>query len=76
MVVGHLVADTTVKRKTMRLCLQIGNIQALILVDSGSVGSFVSQWLASQLTHLATSCEPSYFVAADGSPMICNISEN
>lgn len=73
---GHLVADTAVKRTTMRLCGQIGNIQALILVDSGSVGSFISQQLASQLTHLATPCEPSHFVAADGSPMICNISEN
>jgi hypothetical protein len=76
MALGHLVADTAVKRKTMRLCGQIGNIQALILVDSGSVGSFMSQQLASQLTHLATPCEPSHFVAADGSPMIYNISEN
>ena len=68
MAVEHSVADTAVKRKTMRLCGQIGNIQALILVDSGSVGSFISQQLASQLTHLATPCETSHFVAADGSP--------
>jgi hypothetical protein len=43
MAVGHAVYEKTVKRNTMRLCGQIGNIQTLILIDSGSVGTFVSQ---------------------------------
>lgn len=44
----------------------------LILVDSGSVGSFISQHLVNQLTLPTSECEPTRYVAADGSPMICD----
>lgn len=49
-----------------------GKIQVLVLVDSGSVGSFISTELAKQLSHALSPYEPTQFVAADGSPMICN----
>jgi hypothetical protein len=60
--VGHSVLAKEGKRRTMRLCGQIDTIQVLILVDSGSVGTFISQH----------SCDPDQFIAADGSPMICD----
>lgn len=43
-----------------------GKIQVLVLVDSGSVGSFISTELAKQLSHALSPCEPTQFVAADG----------
>ena len=50
----------------------IGKLQVLILVDSGSVGSFISQQLVAQLSVMTSDCEPARYVAADGSPMICD----
>lgn len=43
LVVGHSVQSEGQKRRTMRLCAMIGKLQVLILVDSCSVGSFISQ---------------------------------
>lgn len=48
--VGHSLDAVLAKRKTMKLCGVIGSLQVLILVDSGSVGSFVSKKLAQQIT--------------------------
>jgi len=48
LVVGHSVQSEGQKRRTMRLCAMIGKLQVLILVDSCSVGSFISQQLAAQ----------------------------
>lgn len=48
MAVGDSQASGGIRRRTMRLCGHIGNFQALILVDSGSVGSFISPQLAEQ----------------------------
>jgi len=43
--VGHL--DTaTVRHKTLKLCGTIGKLDVLILVDSGSIRTFVTTWLA------------------------------
>ena len=40
--VGHL--DTViVRRKTLKLCGTIGKVDVLILVDCGSVGTFISK---------------------------------
>lgn len=37
------------KRKTFKLLAKIGNHQVLILVDSGSVGTFISEQLVQHL---------------------------
>jgi len=58
LVVGHSVLSEGTKRRTMRLYAMIGKLQVLILVDSGSVGSFISQHLANQLTLPTSECEP------------------
>lgn len=71
MAVGQATTGSENRRKTMRLCAQIGKIQVLILIDTGSVGSFISPQLADQLPILSSDCEPATFMTADGSPMIC-----
>jgi len=59
------------KRRTMKICGKIGKLDVLILINSGSVGTFISDQLASRLPDQRTSCQSVKFVAADGSPMIC-----
>lgn len=59
-------------KQTLKLLAQIGKHQVLILVDSGSVGTFVSQQLVQHLKLSTTSCEPSPFRAADGGIMLCD----
>lgn len=59
------------RRRTMRLCAMIGKLQVLILVDSGSVGFFISQQLADQLMLPTSQCQPAWYIAADGSPIVC-----
>lgn len=72
MAVGHSLHSECPKRRTMSLCAKIGKLQVLILVDSGSVGSFISQQLANQLAVPTSDCEPTRYMAADGRPMICD----
>jgi hypothetical protein len=72
MTVNQQNSDVSQKRRTMRLCGQIGKLPVLILVDSGSVGTFISSDLAKQLPHTLTTCAPAQFVTTDGSPMTCN----
>lgn len=40
--IGDSVPKPQESRKTMRLCGAVGNLDILILVDSGSVGSFIN----------------------------------
>ncbi|CAD6334226.1 unnamed protein product [Miscanthus lutarioriparius] len=49
MSVGHSVPSNQVNRRTMKLCGKIGKHDVLILVDSGSVASFISTKLADSL---------------------------
>lgn len=44
----------------------------LILGDSGSIGTFVSDQLVQQLKLKTADCQVAAFRAADGSQMICN----
>lgn len=70
---GHSVhSSTPVRRRTLKLCGRIGKLEVLILVDSGSVGTFVSEQLATKLQVALTDCQPTQLMAADGSPMICS----
>jgi len=71
MVVNNNSSPDQAKRKTMKLCGQIGKKEVLILVDSGSVASFVSTQLVTNLQLQSVPCKPTSFVAADGSPMVC-----
>lgn len=70
--VGHSTHSKGLRRRTMRLCAMIGKLQVLILVDSGSVGSFISQHLVKQLLIPISQCEPARYIAADDIPMICD----
>lgn len=71
MVVGDTTPQVCPKRRTMRLHGTIDIQEVLILVDSGSVGSFISENLAAQLQYPLQDCAAAHFVAADGSPMTC-----
>ena len=51
---------------------KIGKHQVLILVDSDSVGTFVSNQLVQHLKLSTTSCELCTFRAADGGVMLCD----
>ena len=55
----------------MRLLGHVEGQEVLILVDSGSVGTFVSEQLAHKLQLSTISCPTAQFIAADGSPMAC-----
>ena len=55
----------------MKLKGNVGNQEVLILIDSGSVGTFVSEHLADKLQMPTSCCPPTKFIAADGSPMAC-----
>lgn len=44
----------------------------LSIVDSGSVGSFISDRLAVQLQLATVTCEPVQLMTADRSPMVCD----
>ena len=58
-------------RQTLKLLAQIGKHKVLILVDSGSVGTFFSEQLVQHLKIPTEACEPSTFRAADGRVMLC-----
>lgn len=49
MAIGNTPAQVQEKRRTMRLSGSIGGLNILILVDSGSVGSFISTAVADKL---------------------------
>ena len=59
-------------RQTLKLLAQFGKHKVLILVDSGRVGTFVSEQLVHHLKLRATSCDASTFRAADGGLMLCD----
>lgn len=58
-------------RRTMKLLAHIGKTQVLVLVDSGSVGTFVSQALVAKLKLPTLTCNQVQYKAADGGPMTC-----
>lgn len=71
MAVGHST-NSVLSRRTMKWVGKVGKTEVLILVDSGSVGTFINEQLASKLHLSSSECSPTKFIAADGSPMICN----
>jgi hypothetical protein len=70
--VGHSQEASFVRHRTLKICGQVGKLDVLILVDSGSVGTFISDQLATKLQVETVECSPAHFVADDGSPMVCS----
>uniref|UniRef100_A0A0A9DEA6 Retrotransposon gag domain-containing protein n=1 Tax=Arundo donax TaxID=35708 RepID=A0A0A9DEA6_ARUDO len=58
------------RRKTMRFRGYIGKQGVLILIDSGSVGTFISEEVAASMQQ--QDCELQQFTVADGGPMKCS----
>ena len=56
----------------MRLSGNIGNLEVLILVDSSSVGSFISTVVANKLKDQLKPCQDAQYITADGSSMTCS----
>lgn len=50
----------------------VANKEVLILVDSGSVATFVSDQLVAATQLKTTQCDSAQYLTADGSPMLCN----
>lgn len=72
LVVGHSDTQKSSRCRTLRLSGQIGKVGVLLLVDSGNVGTFISAQLADKLQLPLTPCNPTQFMTANGSPMICS----
>lgn len=72
-----LLAATTeprsaLKKNTIRLQGVVGKHQILILIDSGSVASFISTNLAEKLQCATKPMADRQFTVADGHPVLCN----
>ncbi|CAN6287651.1 unnamed protein product [Urochloa humidicola] len=63
-------STTKKKRKTMRFQGMIGKQEVTILLDSGSVATFISTDLADNLKSQVQSCETLKYTTADGAPMV------
>jgi len=59
-------------RRTMKLLGTIGKQHVLILVDSGSIGTFVSNTLVDKLQLPTVPCTESHYKSASGGTMVCN----
>lgn len=60
-------------RQTLKLLAQIGKQQVLVLVDSGSGGTFVSEHLVNQLKLHTVTCEATTFRSANGGMMLSEL---
>jgi hypothetical protein len=59
------------KCKTFRFIANVGKDKVLVLIDSGSVGTFVSEQLVQKLKLPTQSCPSATFKAADGGILTC-----
>jgi len=60
------------RRKTMRLHGTVQGLEVVILVDSGSIGTFISENLANHMTDKLVPCSASQYTTANGNHMTCN----
>lgn len=60
------------RRQTLKLLAHIGKQQVLVLVDSGSIGTFVSDRLVKTLNLPTQPSTPATFRAADGGQLQCS----
>ena len=56
----------------MKLNGKVDGLDILILVDSGSVGTFISDRLAQQLNYELHTSPTSQYLTANGTPMTCD----
>lgn len=68
----NTIPGQTKKRKTMRFKGLVNKQEFLVLLDSGSAGTFISQDLANHFKDQLQPCEELQFATANGSPMISN----
>jgi hypothetical protein len=66
------VPDKYVHRHTLKLLARIGKHQVLVLVDSGSIGTFIIDKLVQALGLHTESCQSVTFKAADGGQLPCS----
>jgi hypothetical protein len=72
MSVGDSTAPLPLKRRTMKLHGKVGHLDVLILVDSGSVATFISDKLSQQLQTSMQHKPAAQYLTADGTPMVCD----
>lgn len=72
MAIGDTPAQVQGKRRTMRLSGSIGGLDILILVDFGSVRSFISTAVADKLKSQIQTCQEAQYITVDGSPLTCS----
>lgn len=64
--------NTKARRQTLKLLARIGKQQLLVLVDSGSIGTFVSDRLVQTLGIQTETCTATTFKAANGGQLHCS----
>ena len=62
------MSSSSVRHRTLKLCGRIGKSDVLILVDSGSVDTFVSSQFIDRLRLPLSDCTSTQYVAADEDP--------
>ena len=72
MAVGDQLVQPSVKRRTMKVKGKVGNQDVLILVDSGSVATSISEQLADKLQCYSKPCVAVNFLTVDGSSISCS----
>lgn len=60
------------RHQTLKLLARIGKHQVLVLVDSGSIGTFISEHLVQTLGLQTNACQTATFKAADGGQLHCD----
>jgi hypothetical protein len=64
--------SVSAKCKTFRFIANVGKAKVLVLIDSSSVGTFVSEQLVQKLKLPTKSCPTATYKAADGGVLTCN----
>jgi hypothetical protein len=72
MVVQEQLNVPKFRRQTLKLLARICDKQVLVLVDSGSIGTFISSGLVQKLGLSTKSCQQAMFKAADGGHLQCS----
>jgi hypothetical protein len=69
---GSIAKTPSAKRQTIRFKGFIGKQEILVLLDSGSVGTFIRDQMVTSCALSTVPCEAMTFFIADGSPMQSN----
>lgn len=72
MAVQEKIDNAKARRQTLKLLAQVGKQQVLVLVDPGSIDTFVSEQLVWRLALSTEQCQQAMFKAADGGQLPCS----